>query len=418
MKTGIHFERCNVSSAEEHNSRDSKYIAAINASPHKKYSIFEDQTHLNISVVYPEYLEKTLPDILNEIRDVYKEKVGQSPQEKDRVRNITDKKTGMRRTVTTAGWSPIREGVCPIKPTTQIKDFDPFIVWLRAKGLEVIRIDIHHDEGAIDFFTNERIYNHHAHIIVDWVNHATGKTRKLDKKDTSEMQTNLAKALQMERGVSKTITGIDHLSPDMQRSKASAAQAKTLEAKVEILTKRIKELQEYKTNILGHLKKDSERKLVEKLGELEEDIKKKDDIISNLKKDADENRKYLSSILPGLPPTKKEAEELIYFELRKNDLSPVNHATLITDFFINKQILTRSWSTEDGKGFYWAKPNKEQMVYQWAGIGREPHTIDLYGKWYNSRKEWVEENNEQYYEERRQSREILIAENLYNGLQL
>lgn len=106
MKTGINFERCNVGSAEMHNTRDPEYIAAVNASPNKKYSIFEDQTKKNTSWVNPEYSGKSLPGLLDELRAIYKDKVGQAPQEEDRVREITDKKTGMKRTVTTAGWSP------------------------------------------------------------------------------------------------------------------------------------------------------------------------------------------------------------------------------------------------------------------------------------------------------------------------
>lgn len=232
MKTGINFERCNVGSAEMHNTRDPKYIAAVNASPNKKYSIFDDKTKTNTSWVNPEYSGKSLPGLLDELRATYKEKVGQAPQEEDRVREITDKKTGMKRTVTTAGWSPIREGVCPILPTTTISDFDPFIKWLESKGLKAVRLDLHHDEGHTEELTGERKYNHHAHLVVDWIDHTTGKTRKLSKIDTSEMQTQLAASLRMERGVSKTITGSDHLTPDEQRAKAAAEKVKLLEKQI------------------------------------------------------------------------------------------------------------------------------------------------------------------------------------------
>lgn len=232
MKTGINFERCNVGTAELHNTRDPKYIAAVNASPRKKYSIFEDQTSRNYSMINPAYSGKTLPGLLDELREIYKSKVGQAPQEQDRVREVTDKKTGMKKTVTTAGWSPIREGVCPILPTTQISDFGPFIEWLQSKGLQVVRLDLHHDEGHTDELTGQRKYNHHAHLVVDWVDHTTGKTRKLNKEDAREMQTQLAASLRMERGESKEQTGADHMTPDEYRAKAAAEQAKALEAKV------------------------------------------------------------------------------------------------------------------------------------------------------------------------------------------
>lgn len=231
MKTGINFERCNIGSAEMHNTRDPKYIAAVNASPNKHYSIFEDQMKMNVSWVNPAYQGKTLPGLLDELRAIYREKVGQAPQEQDRVREVTDKKTGLKKTVTTAGWSPIREGVCPILPNTQISDFGPFIEWLQSKGLQAVRLDLHHDEGHTDELTGERKYNHHAHIVVDWIDHNTGKSRKLSKEDTREMQTQLAASLRMERGVSKEITGADHLSPDEQRAKAAAERVKALEEK-------------------------------------------------------------------------------------------------------------------------------------------------------------------------------------------
>lgn len=232
MKTGINFERCNVGSAELHNRRNKAYMDAVNASPNKKYSIFEDESKNNVYWTNPEYSGKSLPGLLDELRNIYKSKVGQAPQEEDRVREITDKKTGMKRTVTTAGWSPIREGVCPIKEDTTKKDFEPFIKWLESKGLHCIYIDIHHDEGYTDPVTDERRYNHHAHIGVDWIDHDTGKTRKLSKEDTREMQTQLAASLQMERGVSKTITGADHLTPDEQRAKAAALKIKKLEKQI------------------------------------------------------------------------------------------------------------------------------------------------------------------------------------------
>lgn len=235
MKTGINFERCNVSSCEVHNTRNKAYIAAVNASPNKKYSIFEDKTRTNMSWVNPKYKDKTLPVLLDDLRGIYKAKVGQKPQEEDRVREITDKKTGMKKIVTTAGWSPIREGICPVKSDTTIEDFDEFINWMREKGVEIVRIDIHHDEGHTDELTKERKYNHHAHVVVDWVDHNTGKTAKLNKIDTSEMQTILAQSLGMERGESKLITGADHRTPDEQRAYAAAQKAMKLEARVQEL---------------------------------------------------------------------------------------------------------------------------------------------------------------------------------------
>lgn len=218
MKTGINFQRCNISSSELHNKRDPKYIESVNASPNKKYSIFEDQTknnqHREVSYLH----NHTLKDCIAVLRERYKEKVGQAPQEEDRVREITDKKTGLKRTVTTAGWSPIREGVCPIKADTKIDDFFPFLTWMKeVMHLQILTIDLHNDEGYENPVTKERHYNRHAHLVFDWTDHETGKTVKLNKEDMREIQTQLAASLGMERGEAKEATNKAHLSADEQR---------------------------------------------------------------------------------------------------------------------------------------------------------------------------------------------------------
>lgn len=119
----------------------------------------------------------------------------------------TDRKTGKKRK--RSGSSAIREGCPPIKPDTRIEDFDLFVKWLADKGISVISIDLHHDEGHADPLTDDLLPNHHAHIIVDWMNHETGKSVKLDANDCKEMQTVLAESLGMERGTPKEDSGIE-----------------------------------------------------------------------------------------------------------------------------------------------------------------------------------------------------------------
>lgn len=53
--------------------------------------------------------------------------------------------------------------------------------------------------------------NYHAHIVFDWMNHDTGKSRKLNDADMIEMQSLASDILLMERGQSKTVTGKEHL---------------------------------------------------------------------------------------------------------------------------------------------------------------------------------------------------------------
>lgn len=213
MKTGIHFERCNTKSAALHNERDPEYLKSVERSGKKKYDIFHDRTQCNSHWIHPDYDGKSLDTILDEMRQRYRDYVGQAPQEKDRVRNIK----GREKII--AGWSPIREGVCPVREDTTPQDFLPFQHWLNERGVQIISIDIHLDEGHIDPLSGERKYNRHAHIICDWTNHLTGKTIKLDDKAMSEAQVVLADALGMERGKSKAITGQDHLTALEYREK-------------------------------------------------------------------------------------------------------------------------------------------------------------------------------------------------------
>lgn len=236
MKTGIKFERCNIASAQKHNQRAKDYLEAVERSGKKTYEIFHDRTPENLHWTAPAYAGQSLEQILQACRMRYKASTGQNPQEEDRVRTVTDKKTGLKKTVTTAGWSPIREGVCPVKEDTGPHNFRRFIEWMEQKGVHVISIDIHRDEGYQDPVTGKRKYNLHAHVIVDWTDHATGKTAKLNKQDATDMQTVLAESLRMERGESKAVTGAEHLTAQQYREKMARENAARLETRSEELS--------------------------------------------------------------------------------------------------------------------------------------------------------------------------------------
>lgn len=189
MKTGIHIKPCKTSSAEAHNSRDKDYLERVDASGKKTYDIFRDETHLNRSWVNPDYQGRTLDQVLKDLRQEVKEKTGRAMQAKA---------------------TPIREGVCPILLTTRISDFQGIVDWYARHGATVIRIDLHQDEGYQDDAGNRK-HNRHAHIIVDYIDHSTGRSVKLTKDDISELQTVVANSLQMERGTPKKVTKKEHL---------------------------------------------------------------------------------------------------------------------------------------------------------------------------------------------------------------
>lgn len=218
-KTGIHIKPCNTGSAEAHNRRDKAYLERLDASGKKTYDIFRDETHLNSSWTNPAYRGRSLDQVLQDLRKEVKEKTGRAMQDKA---------------------TPIREGVCPILPTTRLSDFQPVVDWYAAHGAAVISIDLHHDEGHTDPLTGERKHNHHAHVIVDYIDHRTGRSVKLTKEDISELQGVVAKALHMERGTSKAETGAEHLAAQEYREKKAGENAARLEAKAAELQDQVK----------------------------------------------------------------------------------------------------------------------------------------------------------------------------------
>lgn len=218
-KASIHFKRCNVGSVEAHNERTQEYLEGVQKSGRYIY-FFDDRTHLNRSWVNPTYKGMSCAEIFEKQKQAYRDIIRQEPNLKDSI--ITNSKTGKQRTV--SGWSPLREGVATIKEDTKLEDFRPFVEWCRNHGLDVVRIDLHFDEGYEDEECNRK-YNHHAHIVVDWLNWETAKTAKLDAKKMSEAQDVIATALGMERGESKLISGLEHLAPAQYREKIAEEKA-------------------------------------------------------------------------------------------------------------------------------------------------------------------------------------------------
>ena len=236
MKTGIKFKPCNVGTAEAHNRRDRAYCEAVARKFGHTY-FWDEYRHLNQSWRNPSY-DKTLPELLEDMKVLVKQKTGRAMQCKPV--ETTDRKTGKKKT--RSGCSAIREGCPPIKPDTRIEDFEPFVRWLNGYGISVISIDLHHDEGHADLDTDDLRQNHHAHIIVDWLNHETGKTVKIDNNVCKEMQTVLAESLGMERGTPKEDTGIEGLSAIEYKEKMATAHIRQLRQEQEELENRKSEL--------------------------------------------------------------------------------------------------------------------------------------------------------------------------------
>ena len=149
-----------------------------------------------------------------------KEKTGRAMQEKERERKGKNGKI-----IKVAGCSPIREGVLLIRADTTLADVRKFGEECQRRwGITPLQIFLHKDEGhwlngqpeAEDkesFQVGNRWFkpNYHAHVVFDWMNHETGKSRKLNDEDMAAMQTLASDILLMERGQAKAVTGKEHL---------------------------------------------------------------------------------------------------------------------------------------------------------------------------------------------------------------
>ena len=205
-KASEHIKPCNIAQCERHNRRDANYIASLN--PARLY-IRTELTRDNETYVAPDMVGITLQQHYDNLKALVKEKTGRAMQEKDV--EYTDKK-GVKRV--RKGSSPIREGVVNIKPDTTMDDLLQYTERVHERwGIRAIQIHMHKDEGHYENPEDKSTWqpNLHAHIIWDWIDHATGKSYKLNAEDMSEIQDMVAETLDMQRGLKKSETGLDHL---------------------------------------------------------------------------------------------------------------------------------------------------------------------------------------------------------------
>ena len=207
QKTSINIKPCNIGNSEAHNRRTAEYLANIRK---EKFYIRTDLMAGNETWVSPDFGEATLTDRYNQIAAMVKEKTGRAMQTKDRER--VNKKTG--KVTIVRGSTPLKEGVVVIKEDTTMEQLQKFCKVCNERwGVTALQVFIHRDEGHYGIPGDNATWkpNLHAHIVWDWMNHDTGKSCKLDEKAMSEMQTVLAECLEMERGISKEVTGKEHL---------------------------------------------------------------------------------------------------------------------------------------------------------------------------------------------------------------
>ena len=205
-KSSIHIKPCRVTSSGAHNRRTAEYMRNIGKS---QIYIVPELTAGNEQWINPGFGNPDLQAHYDYIKRMVKEKTGRAMQEKERERKGKNGKI-----TKVAGCSPIREGVLLIRPDTTLADVRKFGEECRRRwGITPLQIFLHKDEGhwlngqpeAEDresFKVGERWFkpNYHAHIVFDWMNHDTGKSRKLNDEDMTEMQNLASDILLMERG--------------------------------------------------------------------------------------------------------------------------------------------------------------------------------------------------------------------------
>ena len=216
-KSSIHIKPCNIASSEAHNRRTAEYMCNIGES--RIYVVPELSTD-NEQWTNPDFGTHELRTHYDNIKRMVKEKTGRAMQEKERERKGKNGKI-----IKVAGCSPIREGVLLIRPDTTLADVCKFgDECQRRWGITPLQIFLHKDEGhwlsgqpeagdRESFQVGEKWFkpNYHAHIVFDWMNHDTGKSRKLNDEDITEMQSLASDILLMERGQSKAVTSKEHL---------------------------------------------------------------------------------------------------------------------------------------------------------------------------------------------------------------
>ena len=243
-KSSIHIKPCNIASSEVHNRRTAEYMRNIGES--RIYVVPELSTN-NEQWINPDFGTPELRTHYDNIKQMVKVKTGRAMQEKERERKGKNGKI-----IKVAGCSPIREGVLLIRPDTTLADVRKFGEECQRRwGITPLQIFLHKDEGhwlngqpeAEDresFKVGNRWFkpNYHAHIVFDWMNHETGKSRKLNDEDMAAMQTLASNILLMERGQAKAVTGKEHLERNDFIIKKQKAELQRIEE-----TKRHKEQQ-------------------------------------------------------------------------------------------------------------------------------------------------------------------------------
>ena len=281
-KSSIHIKPCKVTSSGPHNWRTPEYMRNIGES---RIYVIPELSSDNEQWINRDFGNPDLQTHYDNIKRMVKEKTGRAMQEKERERKGKNGKI-----IKVAGCSPIREGVLLIRPETTLADVREFGKECQRRwGITPLQIFLHKDEGhwlggkpdAEDkesFQVGGKWFkpNYHAHIVFDWMNHETGKSRKLNDEDMTAMQTLASDILMMERGQSKNVTGREHLERNdfiIEKQKAELqridAAKRHKEQQVELAEQELKQVKsEIRTDKLKSVATDAATAIASGVGSL------------------------------------------------------------------------------------------------------------------------------------------------------
>lgn len=288
-KTSIHFEPVKPGS-EIHNWRmkDLDYV-------------IKELTPNDEHWVDPRYEGKTLADIRKEIEERYQAHVGQKMQAKA---------------------VPLREAVIVIKPDTTMADLQLLAKQFEKEfGIKCLQIHIHRDEGFNKTNPDPTNLNLHAHFVADWT-HDNGTSLRLNRQDTSRMQTIGAECLKMERGSS---SNVKHLNSIQYKEKKALENISSLRSLVRksFLSKNAKNaLYEKIDQLVEELKVDPQNiQLQQQVGQLTEKVTQLQADIERRKQQHEQDQKVISALRDenALLRHNKEQNAAINDNLRKEN---------------------------------------------------------------------------------------------------
>lgn len=127
--------------------------------------------------------------------------------------------------------TPIREAVVNLNSTHTMDDLKELANKLQEqKGIECFQIFIHRDEGK-----SREDLNYHAHMLFDWQDKETGKMKRLNKIDMSQIQDLVSETLHMERGELRVNSNRQRLEPIEYKRQQEELKLQELQKQVKLL---------------------------------------------------------------------------------------------------------------------------------------------------------------------------------------